>query len=223
MPFILSQIKHLFVRIWSDLQTLQEVKLQQLVLLIQVIIMLIFRENKQSTCDDGTMEVCFQKLLLDELWIAVKTQHDIWDLIYSKGKEDKRASVSNWWGMSGFRSVELQTDVPCWFQSTAEVSNVLSPEFMQRQEQLVSTMIMIETVKRQGQQNNCFVLWLQSFWQEHFAAVMYILVVSSGCRFLTNLWCSGLIWKIFIALFCRAFSPLALFVFLLDLSFLGLE
>lgn len=77
MPFILSQIKHLFVRIRSDLQTLQEVKLQQLVLLIQVIIMLIFRENKQSTCDDGTMEVCFQKLLLDELRIAVKTQHDI--------------------------------------------------------------------------------------------------------------------------------------------------
>lgn len=50
------------------------------------------------------------------------------------------------WGMSGFKSVELWTDLPCWFQSTAEVSNVLSPEFMQRQEQLVSTMIMIETV-----------------------------------------------------------------------------
>lgn len=52
---------------------------------------------------------------------------------------------------------------------------------------------------------------------------MYIQVVSWGCRFLTNLWCSGLIWKIFIALFCRAFSPLAFLLFLLDLSFFGLE
>lgn len=29
-----------------------------------------------STCDDGTMEVCFQELLLHKLWTAAKTQHE---------------------------------------------------------------------------------------------------------------------------------------------------
>jgi len=34
----------------------------------------------------------------------------------------------------------MQTDLPCWFQSVAQVHDVLSPEFMQRQEKLVSAM-----------------------------------------------------------------------------------
>ncbi len=59
--------------------------------------------------------------------------------------------------MSRFTSVEVQTDLPCWFQTTAQVNNVLSPEFMERQEELVSTIIMIKTVileREEGLENN---------------------------------------------------------------------
>ncbi len=43
-----------------------------------------------------------------------------------------------------FTGVEFQTVEPVWFQSVAEVSDVLSPELMQRQEQVVSTIKMEE-------------------------------------------------------------------------------
>lgn len=78
------------------------------------------------------MEVCLQKLLLHKLWITVKTKQKT-----CKAVNEER---------QGFTSVEFQTDLPRWLQSAAQVNNVLSPEFMQRQEQLVPTVMMINTV-----------------------------------------------------------------------------
>lgn len=43
-------------------------------------------------------------------------------------------------------------DLPCWFQSPAQVDDVLSPEFMQRKEKLVSAVRKTKTVMQEEEQ-----------------------------------------------------------------------